>query len=1024
MVMGEMRLQCPQCYTLNPADSQFCAKCGSSLSPDVETLSYTPQDRPAREGPDSRFAPGSVFDGRYRIIEEIGRGGMGRVFKAEDTELGITVALKIIRPRLSSDPRFVEQFKKEMLLARSISHESIIRIFDLGEAQGTKYISMEFIKGENLQEFLRSSGTLSVETVIHMARRIGEALAVAHAKGIVHQDLKPSNIMVDRGGGIHVMDFGLAKALYAADAETGRGSGTPQYMSPEQATGSRVGPASDIYSFGAVLYEMATGRPMFEAETPAEFKKKHASEKPVPPARLNPHLSKPLEHVILKCLEKDPARRYGTIAEVLADLDRAAPARPSVLGRLRKNWTYAASVALLAGLAAAAYFIFVKPPPPPERRQTLAVVYLTNNTGDKSLDYIRNSLPELLVADLLQSQYIRVTTMDRVRGILRSLGLLEAPAFSTEDLKKVADQARAGYILQGNFTRAGDVFRVTTVLYRARDMEPLKPFSETGGEKDFWTVAESLSRKIKEGLSLSAQAIAADRHKDLKKITTASPEAFKSYAEGKTFFNEQKFEECVASLEKAVAQDPEYAMAYLLLSQAYSYLRDNEKSERAMAKARSFLNRVSDRDYYMIQGSTALTIREGVEAYTKLLALYPDDTDALEELGAGYRNLELWDLAAAQFEKVLTINDGEELAYENLALIYSARKEYRKAADFLRAKQTAFGGYFGYLNRLAVVYLNLREYEPALAEARKAQAADPTDFEPFETEGLIQMVRGDAGAAEAVFRKMAGSSNPFFRVYGRFWLCHLCLARGRYGQLREEVQAALAQARTDNALTSGLRTAAYYSFNLLAAYERRRAGDLAAAYEAATRAVEAAQETQFGDYIQFSLAFRGAILAAMKKFDEAALTEEKLKESCEKAEAPDLVRYLNLLQGEIAAEKGDVKGAVVSLRNAVSHLPGENYKTDLHALYFNALGSALLRQGDLDGARAAFEKIGDLTTGRVKFGDLYALSCYQLGRLHQARNERGPAAEAFSRFLEIWAQADAGLPEVADARDRLKALGE
>jgi tetratricopeptide (TPR) repeat protein/predicted Ser/Thr protein kinase len=1025
MAKGDSRLQCPQCFTINPDESRFCSKCGSSLSELFETMTYAGAGRPEEEKA-GRFTAGQMFDDRYRIIEEIGRGGMGRVFKAEDTALGITVALKVIRPSLSSDPRFVDRFKKEMLLARSISHENVIRIFDLGEAHGTKYISMEYIKGQSLKDFVHSSGTLSIETVTHIARQIGEALKVAHDKGIVHQDLKPSNIVVDQSGRAYILDFGLAKAVRAMAAEReGESAGTPQYMSPEQATGGKVGPASDIYSYGAVLYEMVTGKPMFEAETPAEYKKKHASERPAPPARINPHLPRPLEHIILRCLEKDPAKRYGSMVEVLAELGRVEEeqGKPSFLGWLRKNWAYAASLVLLAGIAAAVYFIFIKPPPPPERRQTLAVVYLMNNTGDKGLDRVRYSLPDLLIADLLQSQYIRVATGNMIYGILKSQGLLDAPAYALEDLKKVAALARADYIFHGSFTKAGDAIRVTAVLYRAQDMEPVKALSETGDEASFWAMAENMSRQIKEGLSLSAQAIAADRHKDLKKITTGSPEAFKYYSDGKRYFNEQKFEECVASLEKAVALDPEYAMAYLLMSEAYGYLQDNEKADRAMTKARSFLNRVSDRDYYMIQAALSPNISGMIDAYKKLLAIYPDDSDALGYLGGQYRNLELWDLAAAQFEKVLTIDDSDELAYENMAVIYSARGEYLKAMDLLRSKQGSFARYFGFHNRMAMVHLILHEYEPALAEARKARDADPTDFEPSETEGLVQMLKGDAAAAEAVFRKMAGSGDPFFRTYGRFWLCHLCLARGRYGQLREEVQAGLAQARTDKTLTSGLRTAIFYAMNLLAAYERQRARDLAAAYEAATRAVEAAQESQFGEYIELSFRFRGAILAAMKKFDEAALTAEKLKETCEKDEAADHVRYLHLLQGEIAAEKGDLEAAVASFRTALTHLPRESYKTDLHILYLDTLASALVRKGDRDGAQSVYEQILGLTTGRVRYGDLYALSHYQLGRIHQAKNERDKAASYYRKFLEIWSQADPGLPEILDARTQLAGLG-
>ena len=237
------KVQCPKCYSFNIEDSRYCNKCGSSLEKKEETLTYIPKnDR-------LNFLPGDSFGSRYRIVEEIGRGGMGRVYKAEDKELGITVALKMIRPEYSSSPRFIKRFKKETLLARSISHENVIRIHDLGELNEIKFISMEYIKGQNLKELIRTSGTLTVETTISITRQICEALRIAHQKGIVHRDLKPQNIMIDNNGKVYTMDFGLAKSIEAQEDSLSRGIvGTPQYLSPEQAKGEKADQRSDIYS--------------------------------------------------------------------------------------------------------------------------------------------------------------------------------------------------------------------------------------------------------------------------------------------------------------------------------------------------------------------------------------------------------------------------------------------------------------------------------------------------------------------------------------------------------------------------------------------------------------------------------------------------------------------------------------------------------------------------------------------------------------------------------------------------------
>jgi tetratricopeptide (TPR) repeat protein/predicted Ser/Thr protein kinase len=1020
MAKGTDRLQCPQCYTLNPDDSQFCSKCGSSLSDFFETLTYgAPDDAEARTT--DRFRPGQMFDQRYRIIEEIGRGGMGRVFKAEDTDLDITVALKIIRPHLSSDPRFIEQFKKEMLLARSISHENVIRIFDLGEAQGTKYISMEYIKGENLKEFLHASGTLAIETVLHMARQIGEAVKVAHDKGIVHQDLKPSNIMIDQSGRVYIMDFGLAKAVHGADAgKAGEGAGTPQYMSPEQARGEKIGQSSDIYSYGAVLYELVTGKPMFDAETRAEYRKKHVSEKPVPPRKINRHLPKAMERIILKCLEKNPAERYQSIAEALADLNRleGENGKGTFLGWLRRRWAYALTAVLLTAAAGLVYWIWIKPPPLPAKRFFLAVMYLTNNSGDKNLDYMGRTLGELLIADLLQSQYIRVLTGDRIYEILKTLGLLEAPAYSSEDLKKVAAQAKVDYILQGSFTKANDRYRVSTSLHKADTLEAIASEQEEGvGDESMFSMVEGLTRRIKEDFKLPTEALASDKHKDIKTITTGSTKAFISYVEGKRLYEEQKFEDSLKILNKAIALDPEFAMAYRLIAEDYVYLRNIEQYEKNLSKARSLLNRVSERDYYMIQAFAASSLQESIDLYRKLLAIYPDDADALGEMGAQYRNMEKWDLAAQQFEKVLTINDADELAYENLAVIYMAKGMYQKAIDLLESKLAAFSSWFSFHDRVATAYLCVHRYDRALEEARKAGTVNPSDFEPIELEGLIHLVKGDPESAEKSFRRLIQAEDPQFQSIGRTWLCHLYLAQGKYDLLRQEIKAGSEHARSSSLIEE------LHNLMLMSAYVGLQMNDLPAAYEASTQALEAAQESQRADYVNASLYCRGLILAKMKRFAEARTAAEKLKLYIEKSEVGDEIRQYHRLLGEIAREEGDLAQAIVSFETAVSLLPYQNNKFDLHLLYLDSLASAYHQRGDLDKARNTCERILSLTTGRVRWGDLYAKSHYRLGKILQAQGQKDKAAGFYRRFLEIWSQADPGLPEIADARNQLAALG-
>ena len=691
------KVQCPKCYSFNIEDSRYCNKCGSSLGEIPETLTYPPS-RERKTDDRLNFLPGDSFGARYRIVEEIGRGGMGRVYKAEDKELGITVALKMIRPEYSSNPRFIKRFKKETLLARSISHENVIRIHDLGEVDEIKFISMDYIKGQNLKELIHTSGTLTVETTISITRQICEALRVAHQKGIVHRDLKPQNIMIDNNGKVYTMDFGLAKSMEAQENSVSRAIiGTPQYLSPEQAKGEKVDQRSDIYSLGIIIFEMLTGKKPFEAETAAGYIQKHIHEMPPSPSETNPLIPSFLEKIILRCLEKDREKRYQSVEEILKDLEEqkvtSRPLLPRTKIKKLLKVTYATFLILLIVIAIYLLRGRKKPGIPSLSeggRISVAVMYFENNTGDKSLDHWRKSLSDLMIQDLSQSKYIRVLTGDRLFNILRQLKLLEAKTYSSEDLKKVAARGRVNHILLGNYSRAEDTFRINTILQNVVTEELIGSKREEGkGLGSFFSMVDELTIWTKSKLNITRPEIAADIDREIGKIITSSPEALKFYSLGEQYYNEGKLQESNEALKKALKIDPEFALAYKRISENYYYLYEIDQAKKYIQKALSLLDRLSDRERYLIQGF-AYTILEdsfekAIETYKKLLQHYPDDEDGNMYLGATYRNMEEWDLAFERFNKILKVNP--VIACENLTLCYMAKGLYEKAREILQANQ-------------------------------------------------------------------------------------------------------------------------------------------------------------------------------------------------------------------------------------------------------------------------------------------------------------------------------------------------
>jgi serine/threonine protein kinase len=319
-------MKCPRCENENPEGTRFCGRCGRELPAPGDTVA---SGTATFQTPSRGLERGTTFARRFEIIEEIGKGGMGMVYKAYDSKIREVVALKLLKPEIASDLEIVERFRNEIKLARQVSHRHVCRMYDIGEEWLSIYISMEYVAGEDLKSFIRRSGHLNEAKAVGLARQIAEGLAEAHRLGVVHRDLKPQNIMIDKDGNAKIMDFGIARSLHTRGV-TGTGViiGTPEYMAPEQADGRDVDSRADVYALGTVLFEMVTGRVPFEGETPLSIVLKHRSEPPADPQTLNTQISTGLSRVILKCLEKPRERRYQSAADVLADLEAVEKGLP------------------------------------------------------------------------------------------------------------------------------------------------------------------------------------------------------------------------------------------------------------------------------------------------------------------------------------------------------------------------------------------------------------------------------------------------------------------------------------------------------------------------------------------------------------------------------------------------------------------------------------------------------------------------------------------------------------------------
>jgi serine/threonine protein kinase/Tfp pilus assembly protein PilF len=1029
-----MTQRCPKCNTENPSESKFCRECAAPL-PMTKDESASPTE--TVETPKEELSTGTTFAGRYQIIEELGKGGMGKVYKVLDTEIKEKVALKLMKPEVGADEKTIERFRNELKFSRKIAHRNVCKMYDLGEEKGTRYITMEYVPGEDLKSIIRMTGQLSIGRTISIAKQICEGLTEAHRLGVVHRDLKPRNIMIDREGDTRIMDFGIARSLETKGI-TGADVmiGTPEYISPEQVMGKVADQRSDIYSLGIILFEMVTGRIPFEGDTAIDIALKQKTEAAPDPRQFNAQIPEDLSLLVLKCMEKNKENRPQSAGEVRSELSRIAKDIPAVekerpkrkpvtskeitvtFGLKRLFVPAAIVIALIMAVVIILQFLPKMPAPAtPMDRPSVGIMYFKNNTGDESLEHWRIALSDLMITDLAQSKHIRVLSGDRLFEILGEIDQLGAKSYSSDVLKKVAEKGRVNHILQGDYSQAGDNFRISVMLHDIISGELVgSKWVEGQGLGSFHSMVDELTPWVKYQFNIGRQEVAADSDMDVKEILSSSPEALKYYTQAKQYYQAGKFQESNEALKEAVKIDEGFALAYKRMSENYSYLGDLDQSERYAEMALSLKDRESVRDRYLVQG-WAYTILDdsyarAIQTYEEMLQSYPDDEDGNTYLGAIYRNMEEWDLAMERFEKVIVVNPS--IATENIFAFHLAKGQIEKARDFLRSWQDAYSNPAFYHLDMSLLYLIQREYARALDEAKKAFSLDPDYYLIERFMGTIHHLQDRFQESEVYYRRLLDKNNALSRLTGRIWLVHLYLAQGQYENSRREIIQGIEDSKK-------FRRKSYEcAFLVLLTYLNLQTQQLEEGIEASNQAMELASEIKM-QYDKIStLHFRGLIQLKMNKIDEAKETAGELKHLIEKLGILKSMRHYYCLMGMIAQNENMISLAVENFEKAVSLLSHQPF--DEHALFLFPLAQSYYQLGDWDKARDQFEKIIELTVGRVTWSHIYAKSHYMLGKIYEEMGDRGKAKEHYEKFLKIWEEADSSIPEVEDAKKKLAEL--
>jgi len=1011
-------MECPKCQHENPKDMSFCVKCGTQLSLEEVSLAETKTLLKHRQ----ELTTGSTFAGRYQVVEEMGRGGMGRVYKVIDMKLKEDLALKIIHPEIAVDERIIKRFGNELKMARKVSHKNVCRMYHLEEDEGIHYITMEFIRGESLKDMIGMMGQLSPGQALSVVKQVCEGLAEAHKLGVVHRDLKPGNIMIDREGNARIMDFGIARSLKAKGiTRTGTMIGTPEYMSPEQVEGLKTDQRSDLYSLGVILYEMVTGRIPFDGETPFSIALKHKSEKPQDPKEINPQLPENISRMIMRCLEKDREKRYQTAEELLAELgkieegipteERVIPKKRPTISReitvtfnLKKILIPTFGVVALVAIAVLIFQLFRggEVVPAPSDKPSLAVMYFKNNTGDDRLDHWRSALSDLLITDLSQSRHIKILSAERLFNILHQTDQLGASTYSSEVLKEVAALGGVESVLVGNYTRANDTFRINVTLQEGSSGELIGSESVEGhGEKDFYVMVDELTRKIKENFELSEAQIATDIDKEVGKITTASPEAYKLYSLGRKFHLNGDYQRSIEPMLEAVEIDPGFAMAYRSMASAYGNMGFRPAWKNARQKAFELRDRVSDRERFLIEGdyywTSEKTLDKAIEAYRGLLELYPDDPIACTNLGGVYSNLEEWDRSLELHRTLLRNKPVNFIVYSNVIEIYMVKGMYDIARQVMMSALNDYPDNADFYSQLALIHTCQGEYDSALSEVEKAISLS-RDIGPFVLKGDILNLKRNFSEAETAYKKFLGSATTaagFAKSY---------LLQGKLEELKIMLERGQA-----------LQTPLAHLYLKTGEFDK-------ALREFDKRLDDAVKNDRVTQQI-FMLYLKGKAYLGLKSIPDAKKAAEELRELIQDSLFKKLIRLHHHLMGMTELERENYPKAIDYFQKAISLLPyTRDGRRDFRPLFLNSLAQAYYKAGDSEKALEEYKRITSLTFPRIWDGDIYAKSFYMMGRIYESMGNKAEATENYGRFLELWKNADPGIPEVIDARKRLEAI--